>query len=61
MEQLYVYVYEVRRHGEVVATGRLTQDEPLKVGERVKVLRLSGEVSEITPLRGGEWRVVIKE
>lgn len=55
----YIYVYELRREDEVVATGRLVEQEELRLGDRVKVNRLSGKVTDIAPAAGGEWRLVI--
>ena len=46
------YRYELRRGDEVVATGHLTREEPLEVGERVEVGGRTGIVRTIEPLLG---------
>jgi len=46
------YRYELRRGDEVVATGHLTREEPLEVGERVEIGVRTGIVRTIEPLLG---------
>lgn len=47
------YEYELRTRAEVVATGRLTQEEPLAVGDRITVGTHHGIVSNLLPAIGG--------
>lgn len=44
------YRYELRRGDEVVATGHLTYEQPLKVGDRIEIDGRHGIVSGIEPL-----------
>lgn len=44
------YVYELRRGGQVVATGRWSSEKPLEVGERVVIGGHAGVVSAVEPL-----------
>lgn len=46
------YRYELRLADEVVATGHLTRDEPLKVGEQVVIGGRPGIVRTIEPRLG---------
>ena len=46
------YLYELRRGDEVVATGHLTREEPLEVGERAEIAGRVGIVRAIEPLLG---------
>jgi hypothetical protein len=43
------YCYELRR-GEVLATGHLTHEQPLEVGERILIAGRPGIVRAIEPL-----------
>jgi hypothetical protein len=55
------YVYELRRADTVVATGRLTRDAPLEVGEELTINDRPGLVRSIVPtLDPHEQRVVIQ-
>jgi hypothetical protein len=55
------YRYELRRGDEVVATGRLTREEPLEVGDRLLIGRREGIVRTIEPLLGErELRLVVQ-
>ncbi len=44
------YRYELRRGEEVIATGHLSRDEPLEVGERITIGSHSGIVRSVEPL-----------
>ncbi len=46
------YRYELRRGDEVLATGHLSRDEPLEVGERLVIGGQPGIVRTIAPLLG---------
>lgn len=46
------YRYELRRGAEVIATGHLSREEPLEVGDRLSVGSQSGIVRSIEPLLG---------
>lgn len=55
------YRYELRRGDEVVATGRLTYEQPLEVGDRVEIGGQHGIVRTIEPLLGErEARLVVQ-
>lgn len=46
------YRYELRRRDEVIATGHFSREQPLEVGERIKIGSHSGIVRAIEPLLG---------
>ena len=46
---MHAYRYEVRRGDEVVATGHLSHERPLQVGEELKIGRCLGLVRSIEP------------
>ena len=46
------YRYELRRGDEVVATGHLSREEPLEVGDRLEIGGQVGIVRRIEPLMG---------
>jgi hypothetical protein len=46
------YRYELRRRDEVVATGRLSRDEPLEVGSRMAIGGQVGIVRSVEPVLG---------
>jgi hypothetical protein len=55
------YRYELRRGDEVVATGHLSRDEPLEVGDRLEIGGQLGVVRTIEPLLGErEVRLVVQ-
>jgi hypothetical protein len=55
------YRYELRRGDEVVATGHLSRDEPLEVGDRLEMGGQLGIVRTIEPLLGErEVRLVVQ-
>ena len=55
------YRYELRRGDEIVATGHITQETPLQVGDRLTLGRKVGIVREIgPPLPEGELRLVVQ-
>jgi hypothetical protein len=55
------YRYELRRGDEIVATGHLTSDVPLQIGESIKIGRWEGVIQIIEPLlRDPELRIVVR-
>lgn len=55
------HVYELRQGDEVVATGHLSREWPLEVGERVSIGGREGIVRTIEPLLGQqELRLVVQ-
>jgi hypothetical protein len=55
------YRYEFRRGDEVVATGHLSRDEPLEVGDRFEIGGQLGIVRTAEPLLGErEVRLVVQ-
>ncbi len=55
------YRYELRRGDEVIATGHMSRELPLGVGERIGIGSQSGIVRSIEPLLGErELRLVIQ-
>ena len=55
------YRYELRRGEEVIATGHLSREQPLEVGERIAIGSQAGIVRVIEPLLGErELRLVVQ-
>ena len=55
------YRYELRRGDEVIATGHLSREQPLEVGERITIGRRAGIVRAVEPLlRERELRLVVQ-
>lgn len=55
------YRYELRRGGEVIATGHLSREQPLEVGERLTIGSRTGIVRDVAPLLGErELRLVVQ-
>jgi hypothetical protein len=55
------YVYELRRGDEIVATGRLSREERLDVGDRVEISHQEGIVRRVDPLLGeAAMRLVVQ-
>jgi hypothetical protein len=55
------YRYELRDGDEIVATGRLTREQPLEVGDEILMGGQRGVVRTIEPLLGeGDLRVVVE-
>ena len=55
------YRYELRRGDEVIATGRLSREQPLEVGERLTIGSRTGIVRDVVPLLGErELRLVVQ-
>ena len=46
------YRYELRRGDAIVATGHLTDETPLDVGDRITIGRAEGIVRQIEPILG---------
>ena len=53
------YRYELRRGEQIIATGRLSYDVPLEVGDSLRLGSNHGVVRDIGPLRDGEIRLVV--
>ena len=55
------YRYELRRGEEVIATGHLSREEPLEVGERITIGSHSGIIRSVEPLlHEHELRLVVQ-
>jgi hypothetical protein len=55
------YRYELRRGEEVIATGHLSRERPLEVGERIEIGARAGIVRGIEPMLGEhELRLVVQ-
>jgi hypothetical protein len=55
------YRYELRRADEIVATGHLSREQPLHVGEQIAIGNQAGIVRTIEPLLGEqELRLVVQ-
>jgi hypothetical protein len=55
------YRYELRRGEEVIATGHLSREQPLEVGDRVAIGSHSGIVRSVEPLlHERELRLVVQ-
>jgi hypothetical protein len=55
------YRYELRRGDEVIATGHLSREHPLEVGDRIEIGGQYGIVRTIEPLLGElEIRLVVQ-
>ena len=55
------YRYELRRGEEVIATGHLSREQPLEVGERITIGSQSGIVRDVEPQLGEhELRLVVQ-
>jgi hypothetical protein len=56
-----MYTYELRRGDEIVATGHLTNEEPLHVGQPINIGSRKGVIQTIQPvLRASELRLVVQ-
>lgn len=56
-----VYRYELRRAGEVLATGHMSREEPLEVGASFEIAGHWGTVLEIDPTwHEREFRLVVQ-
>jgi len=55
------YRYELRRGDEVVATGRLSREQPIEVGQKVEIAGQTGTVRTAEPVLGKrELRLVVR-
>ncbi len=55
------YRYELRRGEEVIATGHLSREQPLEIGERITIGSRAGIVRAVEPLLGErELRLVVQ-
>jgi hypothetical protein len=55
------YLYELRRGDEVIATGHLSREQPLEVGERIAIGSRAGIVRDVAPVLGErELRLVVQ-
>jgi hypothetical protein len=60
MEEV-VYRFELRRAEDIVATGHLSWEEPLEVGDSIAIGRRQGIIRTIEPLLGEqETRLVVQ-
>jgi hypothetical protein len=56
-----VYRFELRRADEIIATGHLSPEEPLEVGDAIRIGRRQGIIRTIEPLLGEpELRMVVQ-
>jgi hypothetical protein len=56
-----IYRYELRRGDEILATGHLTNDESLEVGQSIKIGKREGVIQTVEPLVGElELRIVVQ-
>jgi hypothetical protein len=59
--QAVSYRYELRSGNEILATGHLTREAPLEVGDRITIGRSEGIVRETEPMLGeSELRLVVQ-
>ncbi len=57
----FLYRFEFQRGEETIATGHLTREQPLEVGERLAIGAETGIVRRIEPLLGeSELRLVVQ-
>jgi hypothetical protein len=55
------YRYELRRGDEIVATGHLSHEQPLEVGQRVEIAGQTGIVRTVEPILGQrELRLIVQ-
>jgi hypothetical protein len=55
------YRYELRRGDSVIATGHLTREQPLEIGERITIGSQTGIVRTVEPLLAErELRLVVQ-
>jgi hypothetical protein len=55
------YRYELRQGENIVATGHLTREQPLEVGDRVDIGAATGIVRGVEPVLGAhELRLVVQ-
>ena len=55
------YRYELRDGEEVLATGRMSRDRELDVGERIRIAGHSGVVRSVEPVLGDRAQRVVVE
>jgi hypothetical protein len=57
----FEYRYELRQGEEIVATGHLTRERPLEVGDRITIGATAGTVRIVEPALGErELRLVVQ-
>jgi hypothetical protein len=55
------YRYELRRGDELIATGHLSREQPLEIGDRITIGSRAGIVRDVEPLLGElELRLVVQ-
>jgi hypothetical protein len=55
------YLYELRRGEEIIATGHLTHEQPLEIGQRLTIAGRQGIVRSIIPIRGqNQQRLIVQ-
>jgi hypothetical protein len=56
------YLYELRRGDQIIATGHLTHDQPLQIGDRVTIAGRAGIVRDILPSIGqNRQRLILQQ
>ena len=56
-----VYIYELRHRDDTIATGRLSREQALEIGDHIDLGTSRGIVREIQPLLGQpELRLVVE-
>lgn len=56
----YSYLYELRRAGVIIVTGRLSVDSPFAVGDEFEADGQRGRIAEIVPLSGNERKLLVE-
>ena len=54
------YIYELRRGGEVVAAGRLTNERALTVGDEISIAGSTGIVRDAVPTADRAVRLLVQ-
>ena len=61
VQEAAVYLYELRRGEQIIATGHLTYDQPLEIGQRLTIAGRQGIVRSIIPVRGqNQQRLIVQ-
>ncbi|HEY0417175.1 MAG TPA: hypothetical protein VGC78_12400 [Gaiellaceae bacterium] len=54
------YEYELRRDGNVIATGRIQLEQPPSPGDELSLGSTRARVEDVLPLRGGQ-RLILQQ
>jgi len=54
------YEYELRRDGDVIATGRIQLEQPPAPGDELSLGSTRARVEDVLPLRGGQRLILEK-